>query len=123
MEIVKYRLLKFGKGYIAPSAIVDGGETWSGGSLAETVLVGKADIPESGILPEGVIEVISQETLDAHRAGRTEENLKRRKRHLYEKHTDHLFIEALRDKLVFKDSTKWDEYVKLYKRIHDTGNL
>jgi hypothetical protein len=122
-QIVKYKLLKFGKGYVAPSEVRDGGEIWTHGNLGDTILVGKASISDPDSLPEGIIEVISTEQLDKHRAERKQSGLKEHKRRLYKEETDHLFIEALRDKLVHKNTVKWDLYVKKYKEIHDLEEI
>lgn len=116
-KLVLYKLVKFGNGHITPQNVYEGGVIWSkGAGLEDTVFVGKVKTDGKSPLPEGVLEAIEPERLEAKRKERDAETLKNYKKRMYSKHADPLFIEAMRDKTL-GDSSKWDKYVELCGRI------
>lgn len=117
--IVKYKLEKFGNGYITPDAVYDGGYVWSNdGGIDDMVLVGKANYKVSDGTPDGIIERITQEQWDAHKGGQADDSLKAYKAQQYEKTTDGLFQEAYREKELGR-TAKWEAYLAKCKEIYD----
>lgn len=122
-KLVKYKLLKFGNGWITPPEIYEGGKIWSqGSSIADMILVGKIANGTKKKLPEGVIEVIKQSDIDDNDALLSDKALKSYKKSRYEKELDPLALEAMREKLQ-GDDTKWNEYMKKHEEIHSLTSI
>ena len=121
-KLVKYKLIKFGNGYISPPGITDGGKIWQNtGSIGEMILVGTFDVGKEA-LPEGIIEVVTKKDWDAKQNEHSSNVLAKFKQDAYTKHTDPLFVEALRDKEQGK-LDKWNTYLDKCKKIHDLTKI
>ncbi len=117
-KFVLYKLLKFGNGHVTPPGIVDGGSIWSKGEkIDDTIFIGKINCDENTkTLPEGVIETVEQDKIDEMTKSRDATALSNYKKKMYSKHTDPMFIEAMRDKLT-GDETKWKKYLEIITKI------
>jgi len=116
--IVKYKLEKFGNGYITPAIIHDGGYVWSNeNKIEDMVLVGKANYLVTEGTPDGIIERITQQQWDAHKLSKAEESIKVYKAKKYAEITDPLFMEAYRERKQGR-KTKWNDYLKKCKKIY-----
>jgi len=114
---VKYKLLEFGSGFMTPNEVFEGGNVWENNSnIGDMILYGKANI-ENGILPEGVIEIISNQDIKNNNKNKKNNALKKYKQSMYKQQTDPIFIEALREKLE-GDDTKWIIYLDKFDKIH-----
>jgi len=121
-EWVKYKLLEFGNGgYIMPSEIFNGGQIWTNGSPDEMILYGQADIV-SGVLPEGVIAIVTAEEIADKQSGNQSDALVEYKAQQYSKETDPLFVEAIREKLEGREE-KWNDYLEKCQEIYDITEI
>lgn len=119
-RIVKYKLIKFGNGFITPPEVYDGGNYWEYNSkIGDSILYGKADLDLRKSLPEGIIEVITQEQLDIQLSSIKEIQLKNYKSKLYSNIADPLFMEAIAEKMQGRDE-KWNKYLSIRQQIYDT---
>ena len=122
-HLVKYKLEKFGNGYITPSIIYDGGTMWDNGTSVDSmILVGKANFDARTALPENIIEIITQEQWDAHNNVLSDESLIEYKCKRYQQEADPLFQEAYREKELGR-SDKWNEYLQLCEEIRNMTSI
>jgi len=136
-KLCKYKLVKFGNGWTSPAGIIDGGQVWEiNKNISETILVGKINIIEEKSeeksdlhtnsipisLPEGVIEIITQEDWDNHKKEQFDNRLKKYKSSKY-KEIESLGIEAIRDKLLGRIDGKWDEYISKCEKIKNLKEI
>lgn len=118
-RLVKYKLTKFGNGFITPPEIYDGGNYWEYSvNISDSILYGKADLDLRKALPEGIIEVITQEQLDEQLTNLKTIQLKKYKAKLYSQLTDPLLNEAVAEKLQGREE-KWNKYLELRQSIYD----
>ena len=119
-KLVKYKLIPFGKGHVAPAGVKNVG-IWSAGSKVEDmILVGST--ADGSKLADGVIEVVTAKQWDDQKAGVQSQALKDHKKKLYALKADPLFIEAYRKKEM-GDLSKWKDYLKVCKSIDDLSEL
>lgn len=123
-KYILYKLIKFGNGHITPPGVIDGGEVWEkGDKIGDTVFIGKIDLDtNSKTLPEGVLEIVEQNKIDERKTTRDAQALVNYKRKMYSKHTDPMFIEAMRDKLTGSE-VKWKKYLELVAKIKDLKSI
>lgn len=124
-KLVKYQLIKFGNGYMTPSDIVNGGKIWENGNIKKMVLVGEIDeslVQDPNNYPDGVIEVITEEQYNNHFKDLNDTSLKNFKKKKYERETDPLFIEAIREKMLGRNE-KWNEYLMKCKQIYNLTKI
>lgn len=118
-KLVKYNLIKFGNGFITPYSVFDGGNYWEYNSnISSSIFYGKANLDLRKSLPEGIIEVISQEQLDEHIVNLKEIKLKKYKSKLYSTYCDPLLNEAIAEKLQGRED-KWNKYLEKRQEIYD----
>lgn len=123
IKLVKYKLIKFGNGYMCPTGIVNGGNVWEhSNDINQMILVGSYDVVDGQVLPEGILEVITEEQWNNRLSEIQSAALNKFKEDSYKNITDPLFIEALRDKQNAKYE-KWDIYLKKYQVIHDLTEI
>ena len=122
-HLVKYKLEKVGNGYVTPSIIYDGGHVWENtGKVDEMVLIGKADFDARSKYPDNILEIITQEQWNQHNSIQTDQNLTEYKAEQYKKLTDHLFVEALREKELGR-MDKWKEYLVKCDEIYNLTEI
>lgn len=122
-RLVKYKLIKFGNGYITPPEVYDGGNFWEyTNKIQDSILYGKADLDLRKSLPEGIIEVITQEQLTEQLTLLKGNNLKNYKSKLYTKYCDPLLNEALAEKLQGREE-KWNIYLSKRQEIYELTEI
>jgi len=119
-KLVKYKLLPFGKGHVAPAGVKNLGIWSASGKVEDMILVGS--VADGSTMPDGVLEVITAKQWDDQKNGIKTQALKEHKKKLYSEKADPLFIEAYRKKEL-GDLSKWKEYIKVCKSIDDVDDL
>ena len=119
-KFVLYKLLKFGNGHVTPPGVFDGGSVWmKNEKIDDTVFIGKIKTGDNSKgLPEGVIETVEQNKIDEMMKKRDEQTLNNYKKKMYSKHTDPMFIEAMRDKMSGNEA-KWKKYLEICSKIKE----
>lgn len=122
-RLVKYKLIKQNGYIITPPCIYDGGNYWTNNNeILESVFYGKADIDLRKALPDGVIEVITQEQLDEQLLNIKDNELKTYKSKMYAKECDPLLPEALAEKMQGREE-KWNTYLSKRQAIYDLTSI
>lgn len=122
-RLVKYQLIKFGNGYITPPEIYDGGNYWEHNTkIQDSIFYGKADLDLRKTLPEGIIEVITEEQLNEQLSLLKSNKLKNYKNTLYAKHCDPLLNEAIAEKLQGRED-KWNVYIAKRQEIYNLTEI
>jgi hypothetical protein len=116
-KIVLYKLIPFGKGFIKPAEVINGGRIWEqSNNIEDTIFVGEIELSKGEELPEGVVEIINKTKYAKHFKELSEVNLRKLKKEIYSKHIDPYFVEALRKKEL-GDDTKLKLLHKRAKKI------
>ena len=117
MSFCKYKLINFGKGFINPSDITNGGFVLENGSnVSDMVFIGECSYEKDDNLPEHILSIHTEIQIKKIKKNNSKQKLDIYKKHQYTKLCDPLFMEAHREKLLGNDK-KWNEYIKLCKKI------